>query len=137
MGVSPAGGNNGVGGSTGGGDLRLPPEEHSRKVHCDKSHYGPVSGGREVSRVTGDQEVVGSRRLGLGGDADGGLGGGMLEGGGGDGQDDGGDGQLICWEDTVANIILGTDPNNPLAYAPGLELHHPIMSMIGGHGGRL
>ena len=25
----------------------------------------------------------------------------------------------------------------PLPFAPGLELHHPIMSMIGGHVGRL
>ena len=41
------------------------------------------------------------------------------------------------WDDTVTNLILGTEPNYPLAYDPGLELHHPIMSMIGGHGGRL
>ena len=29
------------------------------------------------------------------------------------------------------------DPNDPLAYAPGLEIHHPTMSMLGGHGGQL
>ena len=35
-------------------------------------------------------------------------------------------------EDTVANVIFGTEHNAPLAYAPGLELHNPIMSMLGG-----
>ena len=44
-----------------------------------------------------------------------------------------GDG-LLFWDDNVANVILGTEPNDNLAYAPGLELHHPIVSMIGGHG---
>ena len=34
----------------------------------------------------------------------------------------------------MANVILGTDPNAPLAYAPILELHHPIVSMLGGNG---
>ena len=29
------------------------------------------------------------------------------------------------------------EPNNPLAYDPRLELHNPIMSMIGGHRGRI
>ena len=37
----------------------------------------------------------------------------------------------------VTNITLGMDPNAPLAYAPGLELHHPIMSNLGGHRGQL
>ena len=32
---------------------------------------------------------------------------------------------------------LGMDPNAPLAYAPGSELHHPTMSVLGGHGGQL
>ena len=45
MGVSPAGGCDGGGGVTGGGDLRLPPLEHSHTVHCGQSHYGPVSSG--------------------------------------------------------------------------------------------
>ena len=40
-------------------------------------------------------------------------------------------------EDTVENLILGTYPNDPLASDPGLELHQPIMSMLGGNGGRL
>ena len=29
------------------------------------------------------------------------------------------------------------EPNDTLDYAPGLELRHPIMSMIGGHGRKL
>ena len=41
------------------------------------------------------------------------------------------------WEDNVANIILRTDPNDPLAYALVLELNYPNMSMLGGHVGRL
>ena len=40
-------------------------------------------------------------------------------------------------EDTVANLIIGVTANAPLASSPGLELHHPIMSMHGEHGGRL
>ena len=37
----------------------------------------------------------------------------------------------------VSNVILETETNSPLASATGLELHQPIMSMIGGHGGQL
>ena len=40
-------------------------------------------------------------------------------------------GGINRWEDTVANVILGTDPNSPLATDAVLELHHTIMSMIG------
>ena len=32
---------------------------------------------------------------------------------------------------------IGTEPNAPLTYALGSEHHHPIMSKLGGHGGRL
>ena len=55
-------------------------------------------------------------------------------GGGGVGDEWEGDvyGQIIRWEDTLANSILGMEPNTLLSYAPVLELHHPIMSMIGG-----
>ena len=82
--------------------------------------------------VTDIQAVVGAGRPGLGGDVDGGSGDGTGggPGGGGDGLDR--DGRLIRWEDTVANVILGMEPNALLAYAPGLELHHLIMSMLGG-----
>ena len=53
-----------------------------------------------------------------------------------------GDGKLIRWGDTVSNAILGTDIlgtdyNALLAYTLGLELHHPIIGMLGGHRGRL
>ena len=44
---------------------------------------------------------------------------------------------LISGKDTVANVILGTEPNSSLASAPGLELHHLIINMVGGHRGQL
>ena len=72
VGVPPSGGSDGGIGVTGGGDLHLPPPEHSFAVHCNRAHYGPVSGGGEASGVTGGQAVVGTGRLGLGWDADGG-----------------------------------------------------------------
>ena len=59
------------------------------------------------------------------------------EGGGGDGWDSNEDGRIIRWAYTVVNVILGTEHNVPLASTPGLELYHPIMSMLGGHGGQL
>ena len=62
--------------------IRLTPPEHSCIVHCNQDHYGPVSGGSLEAGVKVDQEVVGEGRLGLGGDADGGPGGGMDGGGG-------------------------------------------------------
>ena len=37
----------------------------------------------------------------------------------------------------VTNLTLRKYNNTPLAYTLGLELHHPIMSKIGGHGGQL
>ena len=37
----------------------------------------------------------------------------------------------------VADKTICTDPNDPLAYVPGLEHPHPNMSKIGGHGGKL
>ena len=55
---------------------------------------------------------------------------------GGDVQDCDGD-ILNMWEDTAANIILGTEHNSPLAYDPRLELHHLTMHMLEGLGGRL
>ena len=83
-----------------------------------------MSGGGEASGVTGVQSVVVSGRPGLGEDADGVLGCRMGGGGGVYGWDGDGERQIIRWEDTVANIIVGTDPNAPLAYAPGLDLQH-------------
>ena len=45
--------------------------------------------------------------------------------------------RLIRWEDTVAKVILGTEPNDPLVYATLLEIHYLIMSMRWGQGGQL
>ena len=44
VGIPPTEGRDGGGGTAGGGDLRLPPLEHSPNVYCDQAHYGPVSG---------------------------------------------------------------------------------------------
>ena len=116
MGPSTAVGRDGRGVISGGGDLRLPPPENSCTVYCDQAHYGPVSGGRAEAGVKGGQEVVGSGWTGFGGDMDGSSQGGTDGGGGGrDGYRDG----LSRWEDNVAHVNLGTEPNTPLAYALG------------------
>ena len=47
------------------------------------------------------------------------------------------DKDYIGREDTVASIMVGAGPNAPLASAPVLELHQPIMSILGGHGVRI
>ena len=66
----------------------------------------------------------------------GGLGG--RSDGGGVGEGRGENREILSrWEDNEAKLTLGMDPNDPLAYAPGLEHHHPIMSMLGEPGGRL
>ena len=134
--ITPAGGRNGRGRDVGDGDLHLPPPEHSCTVYCDQAHYGPVSSGRADTGDMGLQRVVGSGWGGHRGDEDGGFEGGTVRGGGGDRRDGDENGQLIRWEYTVAKIILGAEPNSPLAYATGLELHHPIMSMLEGNGVR-
>ena len=72
MGLSPAGGRDGRDRIAGGGDLNLPPPEHSCTVYCDQAHYGPVSGGRAEAGVKGRQVVVGEGRTGFGGDMGGG-----------------------------------------------------------------
>ena len=96
-----------------------------------------MSGSGEASGDTGGQVVVGTGRLGLGRDAYCGLGGRTDWGGVGYRWNSEGDG-LNSWEDTVANLILGMETNAPLVYDLGLELRHPIMSMLGGRrGGRL
>ena len=83
MGVPPSVGSDEGGGITGDGYLHLPPPEHSRAVYCFQAHYGPVSGDGMESKVKGGQAMVGSGRLVLGGDTDGGLVGGTDKGGGG------------------------------------------------------
>ena len=42
----------------------------------------------------------------------------------------------LSGEDTVVTITLETEPNATLAYAPRLEIHHPIMSKLGEHRGQ-
>ena len=42
----------------------------------------------------------------------------------------------LSGQDTAVTITLGTEPNSPLAYALGLELHHLIMSKLGDSGGQ-
>ena len=134
VGIPPAGGRN-VGSRTAGGeDLCLPLPYHGHTVHSDQAHYGPVSCGGAETRDKGIQAVVGTGRRGPGRDADGGLGGRTDGGGGGYGREVDGD-VLNQWGDNVANITLGTEPNATLAYAPGLEHHHPIVSTLGEPGG--
>ena len=95
-----------------------------------------MSGGGAEAGDNDGQSVEGAGQFGLGGGAYSSSGGGTDGGGVGDRWDGDGDG-LNWWGDNVANVILGTEPNSTLAYAPGLELHDSIMSMIVGHGGRL
>ena len=129
MGISLAEVCNGIGGITGGEDIRLLPLEHIFTIYCDQTHYGPVSGGGVEAIFKGVQAVVGSVRTGFGKDADSGLVSGTERGWVGDRQDGGGNG-LNKWEYNVSRVTLGTDPNAPLAYAPALELHHPIISKL-------
>ena len=96
-----------------------------------------MSGGGAETGATGLQAVMGAGRGGCVEDVEGGSGGGTDGGGGGYGRDGNKDRRLIRCEYTVANVILETDPNSLYAYEPVLELHHPIMSMIGGRGGWL
>ena len=41
------------------------------------------------------------------------------------------DGDILgWWEDKIECVTLGMEPNDPLDYAPVLELYHPIMSTL-------
>ena len=75
-----------------------------------------MSGGEAEARFKGVQAVVVAGCLGNWGYLDSGLGGRMDRGLGGGGRDRYGD-RFNQWEDNVANIILGTETNSPLAYA--------------------
>ena len=55
--------------------------------------------------------------------------------GDGDGDRDGDGYGLSWWEDNIANVTLGTEPNAPLDYDTGLEHHHPNISTRGEPGG--
>ena len=70
MGIYPAGVRNGGGRLSGGGDLHLPPLEHSGTVYCDQDHYGPVPGGVAEAVIEDGQSVVGAGSPVFGGDAD-------------------------------------------------------------------
>ena len=138
MNISPTGGRYGGGGIAGGGYLRLPLPEHSLKVYCDQAHYGSVSGGGAEAGVKGGQAVVVARQTRFEGDVDGGSGSRTDGGGGGYGRDGYGDkDRLSWWNNIVAQVNLGAEPNPLLVSAPGLETHHPIMSAFGEPGGRL
>ena len=136
MGLPPAGIRDVGGGISGGVYLCLPLTENSRTFYCGYAHYGPVSSGIAEARVKVDQALVGAGHIGCGVDVDGVSGGGTDGGERGYGQEVYGY-RLSRWEDNVAHVTLGVEPNAPLAYAPVLEHHHPIMSMIGYPGGRL
>ena len=90
-----------------------------------------MSGVGAEAEVKDGQAVVGSGRAWFGGDAYGGSVGGTDRGGGGDGRDRDGYG-LNQWGYNVAQINLGKEPNTPLAYPLVMEIHHLIMSKIGG-----
>ena len=136
MGVPPANGSDGGLGITGGEDLHLLPQEHIITVHCNQAYYGTVSdrgeeysghgwpiGGGNMTACTGKGRGWRLKRR-------------NGRRGGGYGDDGDGDG-LNRWEDTVANVILGTEPNVPISYTTVFELHQPIMSMFGAHRNRL
>ena len=56
--IPPTGGRNERSGNAGGGDIRLPPPEHGRTVHCYQAHYGPVHGGRAETGANDILSVV-------------------------------------------------------------------------------
>ena len=79
--VSSSGGRDVRGKMIGGGDLSLLFPEHSLAVHCNQSHYVPVSGGGTDSWVKGVQAVGRSGWIGMRGDVEGDSGGRMDRGG--------------------------------------------------------
>ena len=90
-----------------------------------------MSGDRAENKANDIQSVVRTERFGYGRNADGGSGGRTDGGGVEDRQDRDRDrDRLNWWENNVANITLGTKPNDCLAYALGLEHHHPIISKL-------
>ena len=70
VGITPDGGRNCIGGTAGGGDLRLPLTEHGHTVYYDQDHCVPVSGDGAENRAKGVKAVVGTGQVGCGRDAD-------------------------------------------------------------------
>ena len=108
----PSGGRDGRGGTEGGGDIRLPPPEHSHTFYCDQTHNETLYGGIKEAGFKGEKSLVVSGRNGYGGDAYGGLVGRTDGGGTGDIQDRNRD-RVSQWEENVPNVTLGTEPNAP------------------------
>ena len=64
-----------VGGGPGGGeDIHPPPPKHHIPIYSNSSDIGAVSGGGAETRRTGNQEMLGAGRIGLGGSVSGGEG---------------------------------------------------------------
>ena len=68
LGLTPAGGCDGGGGFSGGGDLRLPPPEHSSAIYCNKDYYGNMSRRKSESRAKCGNAMVGTGGFGFEGD---------------------------------------------------------------------
>ena len=56
---------------------------------------------------------------------------------GGGAQSRGGGGSEDCGNNVVTLKILEMEPSSPLSSGLGVELHHRILSMLGGHGSRV
>ena len=79
----PPGRRDGGSGTSGGGELCLPPPKHVRTFHCEQDHYVPVSGGGAYTGSNFIQAVVVIVQGGCGIYADG-VSGGIIDGGGED-----------------------------------------------------
>ena len=71
LGLPPTGGGDDGGRPAGGGYIHRLPPEHSREIHCDKTHYRPVSGGGATTGENGVEAVVGAGVPWTGGETDG------------------------------------------------------------------
>ena len=106
IGLPPTGGCNGGGRFTGGGDLRLPPTEHSHTIYCDYTYCVTMSGGEAEAGGKGGNAMVVTRGFGFVGDADSRPGGGADRGVGEDGWDGDCNRQLVNWGGYCSNHNL-------------------------------
>ena len=116
--LPPAGGCNGGSGVVAGGYLRLPSLEQPGAIYFNKDHCGPVSVGKLEARAKSDNAVVLTGGSGFGGDVDGSPGG-RAEVGGDKNSTETATNDLLSGEDTVVNIILGTDHYAPFPMLQG------------------